>query len=50
MRSGCSDGSIYRVLLVWSRFCVSKTIIPEHGSTFLSPQHAEGLILSVELG
>ncbi len=35
---------VWWVLLVWGRFCASKTIIPEHGSTFLPPQHAPALI------
>ena len=36
MRSGCSSGSIYWVLLVSGRFCVSKTIIPEAEEHFLT--------------
>ena len=50
MRSGCSSGSIWWVLLVWGRFCASKTIIPEHGSTFSPPQHGSPLISSVDWG
>ena len=37
MPSGWLRGSIYWVLLVRGRFCVSETIIPEHRSTFLTP-------------
>ena len=36
MRSGCSSSSIYWVLLVSGRFCVSKTIIPEAPEHFLT--------------
>ena len=36
MPSGCSSGSIYWVLLVSGRFCVSKTIIPEAPEHFLT--------------
>ena len=37
IRSGSLSGSIYRVLLVSGRFCVSKTIIPEAQENFLTP-------------
>ena len=37
MRSGWSSGSIYSVLLVSGRFCLSKTIIPEAQEHFLTP-------------
>ena len=37
MRSGWSSGSIYWVLLVSGRFCVSKAIIPEAQEHFLIP-------------
>ena len=50
MRSGWLRGSIFWVLLVLGWFSVSKTIIPEAGSTFSSPQHAASLILSVDWG
>ena len=50
MRSDCSRGSIRWVLLVSGWFCVSKTIIPEAGSTFSSLQRAATLILSVDWG
>ena len=50
MRSGCSSGNIFWVLLVSGRFSVSKTIIPEAGSTFSSLHHADTLILSVDWG
>ena len=50
MRSGCSSGSIFWVLLVSGRFSVSKTIIPEHGSTFLPIQYADTVISSVDWG
>ena len=50
MRSGWSSGSIYSVPLVSGWFSVSKTIIPEARSTFLPPQHAATLILSVDWG
>ena len=50
MRSGCSSGSIFWVLLVSGRFSVSKTIIPEHGSTFLPLQYADTVISSVDWG
>ena len=36
MRSGCSSGSIYCVLLVWGCFSVSKTIIPDAQEHFLT--------------
>ena len=50
MRSGCSVGSIFWVLLVSGRFGLCKTIIPEAGSTFLPFQHAATLISSVDWG
>ena len=50
MRSGCSDGGIFWVLLVSGRFGLCKTIIPEAGSTFLPFQHAATLISSVDWG
>ena len=37
MRSGWMRGSIFWVLLVWGRFRVSKTIIPEAQEHFLTP-------------
>ena len=37
MPSGWLRGSIYRVLLLWGRFCVSETIIPEPQEHFLTP-------------
>ena len=37
MRSGCSSGSIFWVLLVSGWFHVSETIIPEAGEYFLTP-------------
>ena len=37
MWSGWLSGSIYRVLLVWGRFCVSKTVTPEAWEHFLTP-------------
>ena len=37
MRSGCSSGSIFWVLLVSGRFSISKTIIPEAKEHFLIP-------------
>ena len=50
MRSGCSRGSIFWVLLVSGRFGISQNIIPEAGSTFLSRQYIDTLILSVDWG
>ena len=50
MRSGRSGDSIQWVLLVLGWFSVSKTIIPEAGSTFLPFQHAATLISSVDRG
>ena len=50
MRSGCSRDSIFWVLLLWGRFAVSQTIIPEAGSTFLSLHHVATLIFSVDWG
>ena len=50
MRSGCSSGSIFWVLLVSGWFHVSETIIPEAGSTFLPLHNAATLILSVDWG
>ena len=38
------------MLLVSGRFSVSKTIIPEHGSTFLPLQYADTVISSVDWG
>ena len=37
MRSSCSGGSICWVLLLWGRFAVSQTIIPEAQEHFLTP-------------
>ena len=37
MRSGCSSGSIYWVVLVWERFCVAETVIPEAQERFTYP-------------
>ena len=37
MRSGWSSGSICWVLLLWGRFAVSQTIIPEAQEHFLTP-------------
>ena len=37
MRSGWSRGSIYCVFLVWGRFCVAETVIPEAQEHFLTP-------------
>ena len=37
MWSGWLRGSIYWVLLVWGRFCVWETIIPEAQEHFLTP-------------
>ena len=50
MRSGWLRGSIFWVLSFWVGFLFQKTIIPEAGSTFSSPQHAASLILSVDWG
>ena len=50
MRSGCSGGNIFWVLLLLGWFCVSKTIIPEARSTFLPFQHAATITLSVDWG
>ena len=36
-RSGWLRDSIYSVLLVWGRFCVAETIIPETQEHFLTP-------------
>ena len=48
MRSGSLRSSIRWVLLVSGRFSVSKTIIPEAGSTFSSLHHADTFIVSVD--
>ena len=50
MRSGSLRGSIRWVLLVFGWFSLSKTIIPEDGSTFSSPHHDDTLIFSVDWG
>ena len=50
MRSRSLHGSIRWVLPVSGWFSVSKTIIPEAGSTFSSPHHAATLIFSVDWG
>ena len=50
VRSGWSSGSICWVLLVSGWFAVSKTIIPEAGSTFLPIQYADTVISSVDWG
>ena len=50
MWSGWLHGSIYCVLLVWGRFCVWETIIPDAPEHFLPLQHAATLIFSVDWG
>ena len=50
MRSGWLRSSIFWVLLVWGRFCVSETIIPETQEHFLPLQRAATLIFSVDWG
>ena len=50
MWSGWLRGSIYWVLLIWGRFCVTKTIIPAAQEHFLPLQHAATFIFSVDWG
>ena len=50
MRSCCSSCCVFWVLLVSGRFSVSKTIVPEAESTFLSFHNADTLIFSVDSG
>ena len=50
MRSGSLRGSIYRVLLVWGRFCVSETIIPEAQEHFLTSSARRNTYLDGGLG
>ena len=51
IRSGSLRGSIYWVLLVSGRVCLSKTIIPEAQEHFLTPlARRDTQILSVDWG
>ena len=50
MRSGSLRGRIYWVLLVWGRFGVSKTIIPEAQEHFLTPSTRRDTYLFGGLG
>ena len=50
VRPGWMRGSVYWLLLVWGRFCVWETIIPDAQEHFLPLQHAATLIFSVDWG